>query len=414
MKIQDQNLQLSSQTRFYQQQSLTQGHEKYLGGQLLSAERQHDFEENKRLESHSNRNHETRSLVNESNKALAEKSMQKWEPVEQDSASERRTVFPNPFPRLAAAETEQSEAVENKRELPPHLLKMIEVIEGLMERMTGRPYRLQVYGYEPRQDSKGSDLKAPDAAASESLKVSEGASTQRSLRLDINAGEDASQLKGERIYRHAQYYEAEQMRFAAKGHVTTEDGREIEFKFQSMVSREFATQAHFEMTKGLVAQDPLVVNYGGQAARLTLDKVAFDLDQDGQKEQVAFVESGSGFLALDKNGNGQIDDGSELFGPESGNGFSDLAAYDEDQNGWIDENDAIFSQLKIWHQDANGLQRLDGLLDLHVGAIALQNVESNYTYKDNQNESLAQIRASSVFLKEDGGVGSVQQIDLVV
>ena len=52
--------------------------------------------------------------------------------------------------------------------------------------------------------------------------------------------------------------------------------------------------------------------------------------------------SGSGFLALDKNGNGKIDDGSELFGTKSGDGFADLAEYDSDGNGWIDEKGRVY------------------------------------------------------------------------
>ena len=54
------------------------------------------------------------------------------------------------------------------------------------------------------------------------------------------------------------------------------------------------------------------------------------------------------FLALDLNGDGRINNGSELFGALSGNGFADLAQYDSDANGWIDENDEIFQRLKVW------------------------------------------------------------------
>ena len=50
---------------------------------------------------------------------------------------------------------------------------------------------------------------------------------------------------------------------------------------------------------------------------------------------------GSGFLALDKDGNGKIDDGNELFGTKSSDGFGDLREYDSDGSGWIDENDEI-------------------------------------------------------------------------
>jgi hypothetical protein len=56
----------------------------------------------------------------------------------------------------------------------------------------------------------------------------------------------------------------------------------------------------------------------------------------------------SGFLVFDRNGNGKADNGSELFGVASGNGFADLRRLDEDRNGWIDENDSAWRQLAVW------------------------------------------------------------------
>ena len=56
----------------------------------------------------------------------------------------------------------------------------------------------------------------------------------------------------------------------------------------------------------------------------------------------------------DFNNDGIINDGKELFGPNSGNGFSDLANYDLDKNGWIDENDTIYDKLRIWTKDTEG------------------------------------------------------------
>ena len=54
-------------------------------------------------------------------------------------------------------------------------------------------------------------------------------------------------------------------------------------------------------------------------------KFKFDIDSDGKVDEISFVGKSSGFLALDKNEDGKINDGSELFGTKSGDGFSDLA-----------------------------------------------------------------------------------------
>ncbi len=122
--------------------------------------------------------------------------------------------------------------------------------------------------------------------------------------------------------------------------------------------------------------------------------------------------AGSGYLALDHNGDGIINDGSELFGTSSGNGFADLAKYDEDGNGWIDENDAIWSKLKIWCRDENGKDVLYRLSDKGVGAICLQNVSTDFTVKGQEGRTKGAVRNTGIFLYENGAAGTVQHVDL--
>lgn len=405
MKILDQNLLLNSQTQFYQRSERSEARERYLGGQLVSREGERGFSQNVQLQHHHFEGGSVSSGQSQHSQYLAERFSQTFSPPQNSNATPQFSHSELGAWNRFVAPNLQTKAMDSSvAPMPEHLLKMVEVIERMMERLTGQPYRLQVYGYE-----RGDALSGEQASVANDV---EG----RRLSM-ATAGPLSAQLQtveGERSDQQSQYLEREQMRFAASGEVTTEDGRQIAFDFTSSVSREFMTQNRVEVVKGLVVTDPLVVNFGGQSAQLTLDKVQFDLDSDDRKESMHFVQSGSGFLALDKNGNGLVDNGSELFGPESGNGFAELAAYDEDGNGWIDENDAVFAKLKLWHQDRQGLQQLDGLLALNVGAIALQNVSSEFTYKDDHNQAQAQIKASSVFLKEDGGVGSVQQVDLVI
>ena len=108
----------------------------------------------------------------------------------------------------------------------------------------------------------------------------------------------------------------------------------------------------------------------------------------------------------------RINNGSELFGATSGNGFAELAVLDTDNNGWIDENDAAYWQLRVWTKDASGKDQLSTLKQANVGALNLAHVATPFDLKDAGNALQGQIRSSGVFLTEDAKVGTIQQIDL--
>lgn len=214
---------------------------------------------------------------------------------------------------------------------------------------------------------------------------------------------------------HETYRESEKLSFNTKGVVQTADGRVIDFQISLKMSREFYQQSNIQIRAGDAQLcDPLVINYEGIPTGLTNTKYSFDLDCDGVPDQISFTNPGSGFLALDLNNDGVINDGSELFGPKTGNGFNELAKYDEDQNGWIDENDSVFDRLRIWTKDQNGNDLLFALGQKGIGAIYLGNVAAAFGLKNKENELLGQAQRAGIFLKEDGTPGIIQQIDLVV
>jgi hypothetical protein len=217
--------------------------------------------------------------------------------------------------------------------------------------------------------------------------------------------------------RHESYTEAEQMSFSASGVVQTADGRSIGFDLSLSMERFYHEESDVSIRLGSArdACDPLVINFNGNAAQLTDQRFSFDLNADGTaSEQINFLGSGSGFLAFDRNGDGSINDGSELFGARTGDGFAELSAFDDDQNGWIDENDAAYTQLSIWIKNASGLDILRSLKEADVGAIGVSRVSTPFSIKDANNDLQGQVRASGVYLQESGGVGSIQQIDLTV
>lgn len=212
---------------------------------------------------------------------------------------------------------------------------------------------------------------------------------------------------------HESHYEYEKTDFKAGGVITTSDGREIDFSMSLSMSREFYSEQNLHVRAGDALKDPLVINFSGTAAQLGQRNFQFDIDADGHKDQIAFVGPGSGFLALDKNGDGAINDGSELFGALSGNGFQDLSRYDSDGNNWIDENDAIYENLRIWSKNSDGKDQLVALGQAGVGALYLGHIESLFNIKDTENELLGQVRSTGLAVMESGQTVTMQQLDLV-
>lgn len=210
-------------------------------------------------------------------------------------------------------------------------------------------------------------------------------------------------------------FESETSDFSAEGTIQTGDGQSLRFSMSLAMSHRFYSESTREVRTGDAAKiDPLVIHFDGDTAELSSSRFQFDINADGELDHIAGLKAGSGFLALDKNQDGQINDGSELFGPVSGNGFADLAAYDEDQNQFIDAGDTIYQQLRIWQCQDDGSQRLSTLADKKVGAIYLGNLSTPFQVKDSENRAQAEIAKSGFYLTENGEIGSVQQLNFVV
>jgi len=204
---------------------------------------------------------------------------------------------------------------------------------------------------------------------------------------------------------------SESLTFEALGQVTTEDGYQIDF----MLALDFERATHTEQVNQFVGNrdliDPLMINLSGGAVEFTDLTFEFDLDSDGELESIAQTASGSGFIVFDKNKNGEIDNGSEMFGPQSGQGFAELSQFDEDGNGWIDENDAIYAELGVMTFNAEGRETVS-LMDAEVGAIFLGSIASDYAVNTGTGIFAGKIKQSGAALAEDGRVLLMQEVHL--
>lgn len=208
--------------------------------------------------------------------------------------------------------------------------------------------------------------------------------------------------------------EHESLSFTAQGRVCTADGKSIDFDFDLSLCRDYSCTREQTLSGTTSLRDPLVLNFEGKACELSGKRFAFDIDRDGVSESVPALAASSAFLALDRGQDGVIADGSELFGTRSGDGFSDLAAFDHDGNGWIDEADPIYDSLRLWRPSGDGEATLRDLRSEGVGAINLESARGSYDLKDATNQLQARIRSSGIYLHESGAVGSLQQVDLSV
>ncbi len=240
-----------------------------------------------------------------------------------------------------------------------------------------------------------------------------GAELERASQADRGGPEEGWGLAYDHYERRL---ESESTTFSAEGVIQTADGRSIAFSVDLHMSRTFIEESRTSLRLGDAARvkDPLVINFAGTAAELTRTKFEFDLDADGRSEQVAFVGPNSGFLTWDRNDNGTVDDGGELFGAVTGDGFGELAAHDADGNGWIDEADPIYEALRIWSRDTAGNESLIGLGQRGIGAIYLGHIDTPFDLKNPDNQLAGVIRDSGIWVGEDGQVNTVQKVDLVV
>lgn len=278
---------------------------------------------------------------------------------------------------------------------PEDRIKKI-IVEILLGRLNGTEIKSEVY---PNQKS--------NVMKSDSINNTNPYKVQQS---------NEKELKAVVFNTQELYYQNQSVDFSSSVKIKTPN-QSFEMNLELSFSQEFYESQDTQIIIGDKSFiDPLVINYDEDINpfdNISNLHFAFDLDNDGTTEMIPQLKLGSGFLALDKNENEEIDNGSELFGPNTNDGFAELSIYDNDKNNWIDEKDDIFNKLKIFSIDENGNQSLVSLVDKNIGAIYLGDVQSGFKYQSSIEQTNAIQKSNGIFVKEDGtGLGVINSIDI--
>ena len=197
-------------------------------------------------------------------------------------------------------------------------------------------------------------------------------------------------------------YQSVEASFA--GAIQLEDGSSQSFAFSFSLQERYSS---FSMRQEAVLQDPLIVSTTGQSFQWTGASQSFDFYSNGGTAQLPTLANGQYYLSYDRNQDGQITQGIELFGPNTGQGFAELAALDEDKDGFVDSSDSAWQQLSLWRPG----ETPTSLSAAGIGALSAQSVATSFGLFDG-DALLARIARSGIYLSEQGQVGLLQQVDL--
>lgn len=204
----------------------------------------------------------------------------------------------------------------------------------------------------------------------------------------------------------------ERARFQARARLRTEDGRTLDIDLSVVQERLEQSKERWGWSAGEAPKDPLVLDFGIPGTRASWGHHEVDLDGDGTLDALPHFGRSSMYLVHDRDGNGQVTDASELFGPTTGNGFDELRALGQDGNGFVDAGDVAFSQLRLWKPGPGG-GSLVGLVDKGVGALYTGDISVPFRLLDGDNERVAQQQAMSFWVGEDGSAGTTRRVDVV-
>ncbi len=201
------------------------------------------------------------------------------------------------------------------------------------------------------------------------------------------------------------YRETEVSRFVAGGAVSTADGREIQFSLTDLLARDFRAERALAL-KGRGSLEAL--EWPDPTGMLPQAQMAGTAPPAAAGETLSALALDGSILGVDANHDGAINGPEEVV-----NDFQELAALDDDGNGWIDEGDAAFADLRLVEGGAGAPASSAPLAERGVGALYLESVSTPFTFTDALDRPQALLRRSGIYLAESGAAGVLRQVDFV-
>jgi len=204
----------------------------------------------------------------------------------------------------------------------------------------------------------------------------------------------------------------QQLNYQVQGKFNINDN-ELSLNYNFALSSKRTSYSKIEMSAAAL-KDPLIVQFGSQGLGDIKGQKDFAINQDDTLDNLPIFSGDVGYLVYDKNNNQQADNGSELFGPKTGQGFAELALLDSNKNGFIDAEDQQFEQLFLWQPSDEDEQTAQwiSLKDAKIQAISLSAINTPFDFYDQHGQIQAQLRQSSFAISDDGYGRGVHQVDV--
>jgi hypothetical protein len=294
-----------------------------------------------------------------------------------------------------ASSTSETQPTDTyNRPLPPKIELMKMVLEGFFAKEFGEFFSELDFQQTNKSDNTFQNL---------SLENSDNNNENEQVNID------GMQFNANDVLKVEQWqYRSQSLNYQMNGEFNI-NGQQIKIDYSFAISSEQISYSSIEMTAAAL-KDPLIVQFGKQAIGEIKDHHAFDINQDGNLDKLPVFTGDVGYLVYDKNQNLTADDGSELFGPQTGHGFDELAQLDTNKNGLIDKEDEAFEQLYIWQPEESN--NMLSLAEANIQAINTTAIDTPFSFYDIQGNIMAEMRRSSFAISNNGLGKAVHQIDV--